>query len=80
MLVHLHYHPKITEKMSVYKAGSHIIVVILVTAFLDLTALFLQLKIMLAVSHATAPPPRGVTQIIRQKAFKPLQDFFRLPF
>lgn len=57
MLVHLHYYPKITEKMSVYKAGSHITVVILVTVFLDLTALFLQLKIMLAVSHATAPPP-----------------------
>lgn len=53
--------------MSAYKAGSNVIAVILVTVFPAPTAVFFQLKIMLAESHATEPPPWGVTQIIRQK-------------
>lgn len=43
--------------MSAYKAGFNVIAVIFDTVFPGPTTLFFQLKIMLAESHATEPPP-----------------------
>lgn len=75
-LVPLHYYPEITEEMSVHKAGSSVIVVLLVT-WPNCSPFPAENYVGWEPCHRTSALRSDSDS--QTKALKPLQDFFRLP-